>query len=249
MNRITSMVLAFALTFAVFGSVAASPPGPGGPGLNYSAVQFRLGLFQLDGDSGFWDDTADVFTLEASDFDDAAVGFSYIRGVGEQLEVGFNADFFEERVRSEYRDFVDIDGYSILHDTELTIVPLTVDFRFVPGGRYRQRPGGRQVPKPLFYVGAGIGITFWEYEEFGDFLDFGFDPPEIFYDEFQDEGAAFEIHALAGVEIPVSRRTNFLIEGRVSDSDDELGGDFSGLPERKIDLGGSSIYAGASIRF
>lgn len=249
MNRYKSIVLTIAITFSFVGGVGASPEHPGGPVAEYRAVQFRMGLFQFDGESGFWDDTADVFTLAPSDFDDVLVGVSFVRSVSHQVEVGFNADFFGETVRSSYRDFVDSAGFSILHDTELSIVPVTVDVRFVPGGRFRERPGGRRVPKPLFYVGVGAGFSFWEYEEFGDFLDFTFDPPEIFYDRFQDDGAALEIHALAGVEIPISRRTNLLIEGRVSSSDDDLGGDFSGLAEREIDLSGSAIYGGVSFAF
>ena len=60
---------------------------------------------------------------------------------------------------------------------------------------------------------------------------------------------AFEVHALAGVEIPVGRFTNLLLESRYSISDDDLGGDFSELSERELDLGGTAVYAGVSFRF
>lgn len=249
MNRFSSMALALVVTLCFAGTAVASSRHFSGPRFDQRSVQFRLGLFQPDGESDFWDATSDTFTLSPSDFDDVTVGFSYVRGVAEQMEVGFNVDFYERRERSDYRDFVDIDGFPILHDTELAIVPLTVDFRFVPGGRYRERPGGRRLPKPLFYVGAGAGLTFWDYEEIGDFLDFTFDPPEIFFDRFHDDGVALELHLLAGVEVPISRRTNFLAEARLTHSDDELGGDFAGLPEREIDLGGSSIFGGVSFAF
>ena len=121
--------------------------------------------------------------------------------------------------------------------------------RFIPGGRYRIRPGGRHILKPLFYIGVGVGLNFWEYEEVGDFLDFGFDPPEIFGDRFVDDGVAFEAHALAGVEIPVGRATNVLFEVRFSVSEDDLAGDFAGLTETDLDLGGTSISGGMSFRF
>jgi hypothetical protein len=230
--------------------VAARPPGPPQPFQpQESAFQIRLGAFMPAGDSGFWADTEDVFTLDASDFDDFVLGLTFVRPVSNEVEIGLNVDFFEETVRSEYRGFVDENGFAILHDTQLSLIPLTADVRFLPGGRYRIRPGGRQIVKPVFYVGAGLGLTFWKYEEQGDFLDFTFDPPEIFYDRFVDDGVAFDVHLLAGVEIPMSRRTNLLLETRFSASDDRLGGDFGDLSETNLDLGGSSIYGGLSFRF
>lgn len=230
--------------------VTAYPPRPPrSPQPAESAFQIRLGTFMPSGDSDFWDDTEDVFTLRASDFDDFILGLTYVRPVSNEIEIGFNVDFFEETVLSEYRDYVDEDGFAILHDTVLSQMPLTADVRVIPGGRDRVRPGGRHIVKPFFYLGAGLGLTFWEYEEYGDFLDFTFDPPEIFLDRFVDDGVAFEAHVLAGVEIPLSRMTNLLFETRYSKCDDDLGGDFEGLPETNLDLGGSSIYGGLSFRF
>jgi hypothetical protein len=232
--------------FVIFGAAvllaAFSSPAEAG-------VQIRLGSFMPEGDSDFWDETEEVFTLDVSDFDDVVLGFTYVHPISNNVEIGLNIDFFQEDSRSAYRDYVDEFDFPIFHDTELSMAPLTVDVRFLPGGRYRLRPGGRQITKPVFYIGGGVGLNFWEYEEVGDFLDFTFEPPVIFYDRFVDDGVAFEIHALAGVEIPLSRTTNLLFEGRYSVSDDDLGGDFSDLLSNEIDLGGTAIYGGLSFQF
>lgn len=243
----TTVVLTLLVSTPSVATAQRRPPGPA-----ESAVQGRLGYFSLDGgdDDGFWADTTDLFTLDASDFDDFSLGFSYVHSVSNRLEVGFNFDIFEETVRSEYRDFVDEDDFSILHDSSLSLIPMTVDVRLLPIGRHRVRPGGRHIVRPTFYVGAGAGLVFWEYEEFGDFLDFTFDPPEIFGPElFADDGVALEIHGLAGVEFPLSSRTNLLFEGRYSFAEDDLGGDFSDLPRREIHLGGLGLHGGLSFRF
>jgi hypothetical protein len=231
--------------------VTAHPPRPPrSPQPLESGFQIRFGAFMPSGDSDFWEDTEDFFTLDVSDFDGFMLGLTYVRPVSNEVEIGFNADFYEETVRSDYRDWVDEDGFAIFHDTQLSLVPITADVRFIPGGRYRIRPGGRHIVKPFFfYLGAGVGLTFWEYKEYGDFLDFTFDPPAVFGDGFVDDGVAFEAHVLAGVELPVSRMTNLLFETRYSASEDDLGGDFSGLPGTDLDLGGSSIYVGLSFRF
>ncbi len=230
-------------------SVATAQWGPPGPPQN--AFQVRLGYFWLDDyrDDGFWADTENVFTLSASDFRGFSFGFTYVRSLENWLELGLNLDFFDETERSEYRDFVDEDGRSILHDSELSLVPLTADVRFYPLGRYRVRPGGRYILQSTFYLGLGGGFIFWDYEERGDFLDFTFDPPEIFGSRFRDDGIALEAHGLASVEIPVSPSTYLMFEGRYSFAEDTLGGDFSDLPERDIHLGGAAFYGGFSFRF
>jgi hypothetical protein len=230
---------------------AAHPPGPPRPaGPDRSGIQFRMGGFWLDADGGFWDDTEEVFTLDSDDFDGWMLGFTYLFSVNNHLDVGFNLDLYEETVRSGYRDWVDEFGYPILHDTQLSLVPMTADVRVNLMGRHRIRPGGRYIVQPLVYVGAGAGMVAWEYEEVGDFLDFSVTPdPEIFYDRFVDDGLALEAHVLAGVELPVGPSVNLLFETRYSLASDELGGDFSDLYERDIDLGGYSAYGGISFRF
>jgi hypothetical protein len=209
--------------------------------------QIRVGGVFPDGDGEFWNDTASTFTLDPkSDFDDGSIGLTLIRGFGNRVEAGINLDFYErEGVVSSVDGFVDGNGFPIFHDSSLSMVPATVDVRLLPFGRYRQRQGGRSVHQPVFYLGAGAGFTFWEYEEIGDFVDFS--DNSIFFDRFVDDGIAFETHVLAGLELPLSDFAGLMLEGRKSWVDDELGGDFEGLG--KIELGGVSAYVGASFKF
>jgi len=246
MRRAILAIIVAALGITAAPVVAQPGPGPGAP---EAAFQFRLGWFMPTADSDFWDETFDVFTLGGSDFDDFILGFTYVHSVSNEVEIGLNLDFYDEKARSQYRDWVDAVGRPILHDTDLELIPLTVDIRFIPGGRYRIRPGGRYIIKPLFYLGAGMGVNFWNYEEVGDFLDFDFDPPVVFGTRFVDDGVAFEFHLLAGVEIPVGRTSNLLFEVRHSVSEDSLGGAFAGLTATDLDLGGTTIGGGLSLRF
>ena len=214
-----------------------------------SAFQFRLGWFFPSADSGFWQDTEATFTLDSSDFNDGILGFTFVNSFSNHVEVGFNIDFYDTTVLSAERDFVDPTGLPILHDTRLQLIPITVDLRVLPGGRYRIRgPQGRRVRKPAFSLGGGLGATYWKYEEVGDFV--ALDPnqmPFIVFDRSVDDGFAFEVHALAGLELPLSRSWGLLFEGRYSWVDDDLGGRFAGLGT--IDLGGASVYIGGAIHF
>ena len=211
------------------------------------SFQTRFGWFFLEGGGDLWNSNEEVFTLAPSDFDDFRFGVSYVGSLTNHFEVGLNLDFYEERARSAYRDFVDQGGFPILHDTIVETTPLTLDLRWLINGRYRQRGQGRNVVQPVFYIGAGAGVNFWEYEEIGDFLDFGFDPPLIVFGDFREDGEALTVHVLGGVELPVSPYFNVVLEARHSWSDDRLKGDFGGLG--RIELGGTSAFVGAAFRF
>jgi len=213
------------------------------------AIQFRLGGFFPQGGGEFWKENEEVFTLDIGDFRSTIFGITFMMPVSNHVEVGFNADFYNETVVSAYRGFVDQAGFPILHDTMLRQIPLVADIRLLPGGRHGVRGSRSQfrVRHPVFYLGGGIGVNYWEYEEIGDFLDFGLDPPVIFFDRFIDDGFAFSAHAVAGIELPVGPNWGLLFEGRYTWSDDELDGDFAGLGS--LDLDGASALVGASIHF
>jgi hypothetical protein len=170
---------------------AATVPAFAQSGGAENSLRFRLGGFFPKGGGDFWTTNEAAFTIDHSDFNDAMVGASYVTSLGNHAELGFNIDFYDSTVRSAERDFVDADGFAILHDTRLRMAPLTVDIRFLPGGRYgvRGSHGQRFVRRPAPFVGVGAGVNFWRYEEFGDFVDAQVDPPEIFFDRLTDDGA------------------------------------------------------------
>jgi len=244
MSRTATAAIVAVLALAVSASAHGGPPRP-----RSNAFQVRFGWFFLEGDGELWETNEEVFTLKASDFDSFVFGLSFVHSFDNKVELGGNIDFYSRTVRSSYRDWVDGRGYPIYHDTYLAMTPMTVDVRFLPTGRHRIRAGGRRVLKPVFYVGGGIGFVLWNYEEYGDFLDFSEDPdnPYIFPASFRDDGAAFEYHGLMGVELPMGPASSILFEGRYSKADEKLGDDFEGLGN--IELGGPSIYAGFSFRF
>lgn len=235
----SSMMLAASLGLLAPGAMAAEDFG----------VQLRVGGFFPEGDSDFQRENENTFTLDDGDFRDATVGVTFLSGVTNHLEVGFNLDYYDATAVSGYRDFVDADGFSILHDSTLRSLPLSVDVRLIPAGRYgvRGSHGQRHVRRPVFYLGGGVGLNLFEYEEIGDFIDFDDPTLPVVFDRFLDDGVAFQTHALAGIELPVSPTLNVLFEGRYTWADKELGGDFDGFGD--IDLGGPSISAGVSWRF
>ena len=206
------------------------------------SFQVRLGGFFLDGDNDFWADNESVFTLDASDFDDVLFGLTYSHGFNRFLELDVNADFTDETVLSEYRNFVDGSGFPILHDSTLQTTPLTVGVRFLPLGRAK-----RGKSKPVFFLGAGGGVNFWRYEEFGDFIDFDDPANPIILGDFSEHGEAFVAYGVFGLELPLAPAFNLGFEARYFSSDDDLKGDFAGLGT--LDMSGWAASVSANWRF
>ncbi len=205
-----------------------------------NAFQVRLGYFLPDGGGTLWDDVEDRFTLGVDDFNAGVWGLSFVSALNNHVELGVNADWYQRTVRSEERDYIDQDGFPIVHDTTLRQVPLAVDLRLLPGGRYRAHRGGA-LAKPVFYLGAGVGVNIWEYEEVGDFVDEGDPALPIYFGAFKESGESLEARVLAGLEFPVSRSFNLTFEGRYTFAETDS-------PD-SIDRGGAWMFAGASFRF
>ena len=245
MKRIAWLVAAVAA--AVIGAQPALAQGPGGNG----SLKFRLGGYLPSADGGFWDFQQDVFAIDQSDFNDAMFGATWAIPLNNNLEIGFNIDFYDGAVRVADQDFTDEFGNSILHDASLELVPITADLRWLPGGRYT-RHGKLTARKPVPYLGAGVGLNYWEYEEQGDFVYFDLtDAPFVAFDRYKDSGTAFETHVLAGLEIPVSPSWNLTFEGRYSWSkvSTDSYATSEGYATDDMDIGGLALFFGASVQF
>jgi len=231
--------------FALAATPAAAQTIP--EGAPRHSFQLRFGYFFPQAEGTLWDDVGDRFTLAPDDFNGPVWGLSFVTAVNNHFEIGVHGDWYDKTVLAEERHFVDEFGYAIVHDTTLRERPFAVDLRLIPGGRYRGGSPGRSSMKPVFYVGAGVGVNIWEYEETGDFVDVGDPTLPIYFASFQESGEALEARVLAGLELPVSPGFNLLVEGRYSWAYGELNRDLIDL--ERIDLGGAWGFVGASFRF
>ncbi len=211
------------------------------------AFTFRLGGFFPSGDSSFWQANEQAFTLDHSDFNGAIGGVGYTAAINNYVEFGVAIDFYSQTQRSADR-IPDVNGNPILHDTRLAISPLTADIRVLPGGRYKQsgHDGRYRARRPVPYLGAGIGLDYYQYEEVGDFVA---TDNSIVFDRFQTSGLEFETHVMLGIEFPVSPQWYITLEARQSWAKATPGGAFATINPGSLDLGGTSVFVGGSIRF
>jgi hypothetical protein len=250
------LLAVLALTTAVSATLTpstAAPPNQSG------AFNFRFGGFFPTGSSDFWEYQEANYTLDHSDFNGPTGGVGYTASINNYFEFDVNADFYYGSTRSADRFITDENQNSILHDTRLAIYPVTVGFRVLPAGRYGRRgPEGRHyVRRPVPYIGGGIGGAYWQYEEEGDFAFLDAGSPtglSVFYDRVQDSGLEFEKHVMLGIEFPVSPEWSLGFEVRHSWAETTVGSGFPSValelqPPQKLDLGGTSVLFGASLRF
>jgi opacity protein-like surface antigen len=211
-----------------------------------NAIGFNVGYFNLRGiDSRDEDDVlvqdlsqgAYSLAFDVKDFNGATFGGEWLIGVGDYLEAGFGAGFYQRTVASVYEQKVRNDGSEIAQDLKLRIVPLTATVRFLPIGR------GGVVP----YVGAGIGAFNWRYSEVGEFI---FQNDVTDNDRFVADGWAAGPVILGGIRFPVNdvwtvggeiRYQKAVGKGLIEQNEFFLGD--------KVDLGGWNANFTAHLRF
>jgi len=189
-------------------------------------------------------DVCELYVVDKNAFDGVYGGIEYNHVITKNVEVAVHYDGSSRSVDTFYRDFERPgNGGDIFQTLRLRTAPLGVSLRLVPTSkRHKLAP----------YVGGGIAAVFYEYEEFGDFIDF-FDPDfSIYADRFIDDGVAFGVHALGGVRFYVNRDFAIVGEARYQWAGAEMGGDFAprepGFVNR-IDLSGMTWTIGAHVRF
>lgn len=176
----------------------------------------------------------DYLLFNVGDFNGFLVNGDWSAAIGEYLEAGAGFGFYRSTVPTVYAEWVNEDGSEIQQDLTLRIMPLTALVKILP-------LGSKRAFQP--YVGGGLGVYFWRYEERGEFLA---DDDSIFQDAFTQSGTSVGPVAVFGARGRVSRSALIGVEGRYQWGSANLSEDFLG---NKLDLGGFSILATFGYRF
>ncbi len=211
------------------------------------AINFTLGGFAPKGEDSRV--TGDVLVADLSEFppllfriDDfrgGTFGAEWLIGMGDILEVGVGAAYYQKTVPSIYADKIHSNGAEIEQDLKLRIAPFTASIRALPMGH----------DNPLQpYIGGGISLLSWRYSETGEFVDPADDT--IFPANFAKSGSTVAPVILGGVRFRAADA--FLIGGEFryqwGEGDLPLGGT-EGFLGDKIDLGGWTGNFTFGIRF
>ena len=178
----------------------------------------------------------DFLDFRLSDFSGFTVNGEWLFAVLPNVEAGLGIGYYSKSVPSVYADVVNQNGTEIEQELRMRIAPFSATVRWLPIGNH-----ATVVP----YVGAGLGVFMWRYEETGQFVDFR--DNSIFSGSFSGSGAATGPIILGGVRVPVG---NWGIGGeiRYQHAAADLPSD-QGFAGSKIDLGGFNYLFTINVRF
>ena len=177
----------------------------------------------------------DALLFDVRDFKGPTVGAEWLIGLNDFVDAGLGIGFYSKRVPSVYANVVNSNGREIEQDLKLRVVPFTATLRWLPIGRH-------DAFTP--YIGAGVGVMNFRYEESGQFVD---TRNNIYNATYRASGSATGPVILGGARFPIGRvdiggeaRYQRAV-GDISKEDNFLG--------TKIDLGGMSYLLTFTVKF
>ncbi len=202
-----------------------------------SGLELRIGGMLPRGKSILFDDSVALYQVEKDDFRGAFGGIEFTKNLSANLELGLSIDGYGQEIPTFYRDFTRPSGREIEQTLRLVIVPASAIVRLLPSGRYR---------KLTPYVGAGVSAIFWQYEEFGDFIDFDKSGQPVVSDSFKSTGTTTGFVLNAGLRYRINEDFQVTADFRNFSGKQKMGGDFA---PNEIDVSGAALTLGFRLTF
>ncbi|MES2525253.1 MAG: hypothetical protein V4617_21360 [Gemmatimonadota bacterium] len=246
-----TLCLALALAAGILAAPeAAQAQASGGDGFLFgqprAVFSIRGGLSRPFANSDAFDESTQYLSLEKGDF----TGASYAADLGfrlsNQVDLQFGLGYSVRTVGSDSRDFIGTDDKPILQTTRFRRVPATI------GLKYHLRPTGRSLGRLAWvptkwnpYLSAGGGAVYYQYSQFGEFVDFK--DNSIFSAELEAKGWTPAGYGAVGVDYSLTPRIGLVTEARYEYARGDMGNQFVGYD--KLDLSGIAATVGFNFRF
>ena len=237
--------------------VALLLAGTAGPSLAQSAgdgylfhspvltLTVRGGYARANAGSDVFDDVTTNLTLDRGDFSSITGAGDITVHVKPRVDLVFSAAFSRSHQKSEFRDFVDNNDLPIEQTTTFERIPFTANLKLHLASPGRSIGTLAWIPNRFVpYIGGGIGVMRYRFEQQGDFVDFNTNA--VFPSTFDAQDWAFVEQVMAGAEYNVSPMFGVTFDARYLHGRGNLGAAFKGYD--KIDLSGVSGSVGLSLR-
>ena len=221
----------------------------GGDGFLFKQPAFQLavhgGFMRARAGGKVLDRAREDFTLRRRDFDASSWGLQLAFRGGERLDIALELRFSKSEVGSESRPYVDLDNLPIEQTTTFVRVPITVSTKFYLRDRGRAVSQFAWIPERWTpFVGVGGGLHWYRLKQEGDFVE---EPSlDILSLTLESSGAAPTAHVFAGVDISISPRFLWTLEGRYGVARARTGAAFN---FDNLDLSGFQATIGLAVRF
>jgi len=202
-----------------------------------SGLELRIGGMAPRAKSILFDDDVALYTVKKKDFAGAFGGIEFTKGLTSNIELALSVEGYGREIPTNYRDFTRPSRREIEQTLRLVIVPASAIVRVHPGGRYRT-----WTP----YAGAGVAAMFWQYEEFGDFIDFDAKDRPVVFDSFKSTGSTAGLVLNAGVRYRINEDFQVTADFRNFSGKQKMSGDFA---PNEIDVSGAAFTIGFRLNF
>jgi hypothetical protein len=204
----------------------------GSTSLMADSLNLKVGLFYPQMDSELWQQNMQDLALQKQDMQAAYYAMEYEFFFDRNFSLAFEGGYYKKEHFSQYRDFEYDDGSPIFQNLSLEIASLEAGFKFYPlSHRARFCP----------FIGAGAGIYYWKYEQWGDFINF--DDMTVTKDRYAKTNAYTPgFNAKGGFVFRFSRSFGISMEARYQFLKGSLSSFFEGF--NKLDMNGFSYSIG-----
>lgn len=152
-------------------------------------------------------------TFDVDDLNDfgATAGYDYL--LGGYVNLGGSVTYYKEDAGGRDRGFTFPNGGQVAREFRLWMIPVEFNARVFPLGR-------DFVISP--YIGGGVGMYFYEYEEEGFFVVDRNTNPRIVSGRASSSGRPFGFQIHGGIQVPISGATTFTVEVKQQYVEDDL---------------------------
>lgn len=249
MRHLPSATVLALVLFAFAPPLAQAQPDPdflfGRPS---GMIGIRSGWLFARADSDLFSFVQEHLTIDRKDFNAPSIGVDVEVAITPRVSAVGGFDFSQTTTASEYRDFLDNQRLPITQTTRLreTNIGGSVKFALTPRGR--EISSRAWIPASATpYVGAGLGVLRYDFNQVGDFIDVNTANLAVFSDTLHTRGWAPSAHVFGGVDVRLYRRLFLSGEARYLWSN--ATSTSRSFPGYELDLAGLKATAGLHYMF
>lgn len=202
-----------------------------------SGFEVRIGGMVPRAKSILFDDSITLYEVEKKDFAGVFGGIEFTKNLASNVELGLSVEGYGRELPTNYREFTRPSGREIEQTLRFVVVPASAIVRLLPSGRYRTFTP---------YAGVGVAALFWQYEEFGDFIDFDARDFPVVFDSFKSTGVTAGLVLNAGLRYRINEDFQVTADVRNFSGKQKMSGDFS---PNEIDVSGTAFTLGFRLTF
>lgn len=180
-------------------------------------------------------------TLSNLSFDSPYLGGELSIRPWERWDIAVDFGWTRSRTVSEYRRWVDNSSNPIEQQTTFQLITGSVGAKYYLQDRGRHVGSLAWIPNRVTpYVGTGLGVAAYRFEQVGDFVDTS--TFEVYGDYLKSEETGLLWYGAAGLDIVLANRAVVTGEARYSFSNARVDGSYVGF--RDMDLAGLQLLVG-----